>query len=73
VVLQISLALDHTFSGFLAYYQTLELSKPVEFYVFAKTTDWTRFERIQADLLDRILSKLLSFGLKVFQVQGLNH
>ena len=44
---------------------------PVEFYGFAKTTNWVRFERIQADLLDHILSKLSFFELQVFQAQAL--
>ncbi len=42
---------------------------PVEIYAFTKTTDWLQYERIQADLIDFVLSKLTLFQLRVFQVQ----
>jgi len=40
---------------------------PLEVYVFAHTTDWARYEAIQADIFDRILAMVPFFGLRVFQ------
>ncbi|MDX2471721.1 MAG: mechanosensitive ion channel [SAR324 cluster bacterium] len=44
---------------------------PVEIYAFTLTANWVAFERIQADLLDDILSKISYFNLQVFQISGL--
>lgn len=40
---------------------------PIEIYVFANTTDWVKYEDIQADIFDHILSVIPEFDLKVFQ------
>ena len=40
---------------------------PIEIYVFANTTDWVKYEDIQADIFDHILSVVPEFDLKVFQ------
>jgi miniconductance mechanosensitive channel len=40
---------------------------PVEVYVFATTTEWVKYEGIQADIFDHIFSVVPLFDLKVFQ------
>jgi len=40
---------------------------PIEIYCFTNTTDWVRYEAIQADIFDHILAIVPEFGLKVFQ------
>lgn len=40
---------------------------PIEIYVFAKTTEWTKYESIQAEIFDHLLASAGSFDLRVFQ------
>ena len=40
---------------------------PVEVYVFAATTEWVKYEGIQADIFDHIFAVVPLFDLKVFQ------
>jgi miniconductance mechanosensitive channel len=40
---------------------------PIEIYVFANDTAWPRYEAIQADIFDHLLSILPEFGLSAFQ------
>ena len=40
---------------------------PLEVYAFTKTTTWTEYEPIQADIFDHLLAILPEFDLKVFQ------
>ncbi|MBN2890787.1 MAG: mechanosensitive ion channel [Bacteroidales bacterium] len=40
---------------------------PLEVYVFASTTIWSEYEKIQSDLFDHLFAVLPEFGLKVFQ------
>ncbi len=40
---------------------------PLEIYVFTKTTEWVRFEAIQADIFDHLLASVDYFDLRVFQ------
>lgn len=40
---------------------------PIEVYVFATTTQWVKYEGIQADIFDHIFAVVPQFGLKVFQ------
>ncbi|MDZ7623816.1 MAG: mechanosensitive ion channel family protein [Ignavibacteriaceae bacterium] len=40
---------------------------PIEVYVFAATTEWVKYEGIQADIFDHIFSVVSQFDLKVFQ------
>lgn len=40
---------------------------PIEIYIFTKTTDWLKYESIQADIFDHLLTALNEFDLKVFQ------
>ncbi|HEX7026922.1 MAG TPA: mechanosensitive ion channel family protein [Gammaproteobacteria bacterium] len=40
---------------------------PLEIYCFTNTTDWVRYEGIQSDIFDHLLSILPEFGLRVFQ------
>ena len=44
-----------------------EKGLPIQIYVFAKDTDWTRYEKIQADIFDHLLAVVPEFGLRVFQ------
>ncbi len=40
---------------------------PVELYVFAKTTEWEKYESIQAEIFDHLLAAANYFDLRVFQ------
>jgi len=40
---------------------------PVEVYVFARTTDWVKYEGIQGEIFDHLLAAAPNFGLQVFQ------
>jgi miniconductance mechanosensitive channel len=40
---------------------------PIEIYVFCKDTNWTRYESVQANIFDHILSVVPEFDLQVFQ------
>lgn len=40
---------------------------PIEIYAFTSTTEWERYENIQSDIFDHILSVANEFGLRVFQ------
>lgn len=40
---------------------------PIEIYIFTSTTDWTRYENIQADIFDHILAVVPQFDLSIFQ------
>lgn len=40
---------------------------PIEIYVFAKTTDWIKYEGIQADIFDHIFAVVSEFELDIFQ------
>ncbi len=44
-----------------------EYGLPIEIYAFTKTTNWVKYESIQADVFDHILAVVPEFGLKVFQ------
>jgi miniconductance mechanosensitive channel len=40
---------------------------PIEIYAFTKTTEWTHYEFIQADIFDHLVSAAQNFGLRIFQ------
>ena len=40
---------------------------PLEIYAFTNDTNWVRYEGIQSDLIDHLLSVLPFFELRVFQ------
>lgn len=40
---------------------------PIEIYCFTRTTKWSEYEDIQADIFDHILAILPEFGLRLFQ------
>lgn len=40
---------------------------PIEVYIFAKTTEWTTYELIQAEIFDHLLAAAPNFDLRVFQ------
>jgi miniconductance mechanosensitive channel len=40
---------------------------PLELYCFTATTVWADYERIQADIFDRLFALLPEFGLRVYQ------
>ncbi|PKN26067.1 MAG: hypothetical protein CVU65_06845, partial [Deltaproteobacteria bacterium HGW-Deltaproteobacteria-22] len=40
---------------------------PLQIYAFTNTTEWVRYEGIQSDIMDHLLSILPEFGLRVFQ------
>jgi len=47
--------------------QPTEIGIPIQVYVFATTTDWNKYEDIQADIFDHILAVIPEFDLRVFQ------
>ncbi|MEK6223054.1 MAG: hypothetical protein N2D54_12490 [Chloroflexota bacterium] len=40
---------------------------PLEFYGFTKTTDWGKFEDIQAEVFAHLIASVSFFDLRVFQ------
>jgi len=40
---------------------------PIEIYVFATTTDWNKYEDIQADIFDHVFAVIKEFELNLFQ------
>lgn len=40
---------------------------PIGIYAFTKTTEWTHYEFIQADIFDHLVSAAQNFGLRIFQ------
>jgi len=40
---------------------------PIEIYVFADTTNWTKYEEIQANIFDHIFAVISEFELNIFQ------
>lgn len=44
-----------------------EAGLPIQLYCFTNTTQWTEYERIQADIFDHVLAILPEFGLLPFQ------
>jgi len=40
---------------------------PIEIYVFANTTDWIKYEQIQADIFDHLFAVISEFELNIFQ------
>ena len=40
---------------------------PIQVYVFTATTNWVRYESIQADIFDHFIAALPRFGLSVYQ------
>ncbi len=40
---------------------------PIEIYVFADTTEWAKYEEIQASIFDHVLSVVPMFDLRIFQ------
>ncbi len=43
---------------------------PMEIYCFANTTEWVKYEGIQADIFDHLLAIVAEFGLRVYQQPG---
>lgn len=40
---------------------------PIEIYVFATTTNWVKYEEIQADIFDHVFAVITEFELNIFQ------
>ncbi len=47
--------------------QPTEKGLPVELYFFSKVTEWTVYEKVQADVFAHVLAVIPEFGLRVFQ------
>jgi miniconductance mechanosensitive channel len=47
--------------------QPTEFGLPLEIYAFCKDTDWVKYEAVQADIFDHVLSILPEFELSAFQ------
>lgn len=44
-----------------------EFGLPIELYMFTRTTNWSEYETIQADIFDHILAVAPLFDLRIFQ------
>jgi miniconductance mechanosensitive channel len=44
-----------------------ETGLPLEIYCFTNTTEWVRYEGIQADIFDHVLAVMPLFGLRTYQ------
>jgi miniconductance mechanosensitive channel len=40
---------------------------PIEVYCFSKNIEWVKYEGIQADIFDHLLSSISNFDLEAFQ------
>ena len=40
---------------------------PIEIYAFTNTTEWVKYESIQADIFDHLLSIVQEFELRIYQ------
>ncbi len=40
---------------------------PIEIYCFTTTTEWIKYEDIQADIFDHLLAAAVFFDLEIFQ------
>jgi miniconductance mechanosensitive channel len=40
---------------------------PIEVYAFTKTTEWAKYEHIQAQIFDHLIAAAKFFDLRVFQ------
>ncbi|PLX03733.1 MAG: mechanosensitive ion channel protein MscS [Marinilabiliales bacterium] len=40
---------------------------PMEIYVFSKTTEWVKYEGVQADIFDHVMAAVKDFDLKIYQ------
>ena len=47
--------------------QPTENGLPVELYIFANSTNWVIYEKIQADIIDYVLASMPLFELRPFQ------
>ena len=56
---------DSTFV--IRYLQPTEHGLPIEIFIYVKEKLFTKFESIQADILDHIISIVPEFGLRLFQ------
>lgn len=56
---------DMTF--LIRHLQPTETGLPIEIYVFSKEQEWAKYESLQADIFDHVLSAMHYFELKVFQ------
>ena len=43
---------------------------PIEVYCFTTTTEWVKYEEIQADIFDHLLAAVSFFDLEIFQQPG---
>ena len=43
---------------------------PIEIYCFTTTTEWVKYEEIQADIFDHLLAAVSFFDLEIFQQPG---
>ncbi|HJO92396.1 MAG TPA: mechanosensitive ion channel [Victivallales bacterium] len=60
--------------------QPTEKGLPIQIYVFTNDTNWVKYEEIQADIFDHILTVIPEFGLSIYQdpsgldiKEGLSH
>jgi miniconductance mechanosensitive channel len=53
--------------------QPNQFGVPLEVYCFAKTTEWVKYENIQSDIMDHIISATSSFGLEVYELNGVTN
>ncbi len=52
--------------------QPTEVGIPIEIYVFTNTTEWIKYENIQADIFDHVIAAIPYFDLRVYQSPSWN-
>jgi len=62
---QSTINFSHTFM--IRQLEPTPVGLPLQLYIFTKTTEWVRYEEIQADIFDHLLAAIAKFELKVFQ------
>ena len=48
--------------------QSDQYGLPIEIYCFAATTEWLKYEAIQADIFDHLMASASSFGLEIYEL-----
>ena len=59
--------LNHDMTFLIRQLEPTEKGLPIQIYVFTATTEWVKYEEIQADIFDHILTVVPEFGLRLYQ------
>lgn len=58
---------DQSFTFLIRQLQADQYGVPIELYIFTKTTNWNRYETIQANIFDHLFAVLPFFKLRAYQ------